>query len=158
MKRGGSHVSLFSGVGMTDLAAERLGFTTVATAEIDPWCRTVLAARFPNAWHFSDVRQVRLEHFKGALSLARPLLISGGFPCQDVTALASRAQGLDGQRSGLWTHFARVIREFRPDYVLIENSPMLFQSRVATSAVSAAASNCSDFNPAKTKATSPTRA
>lgn len=122
----GSHISLFSGVGMTDIAAERLGFTTIATAEIDPFCRRVLTTRFPDAWHFNDVRQVRSEHFKttGPLGIKRPLLVSGGFPCQDVSS-AGTALGLAGARSGLWVEFLRVIKEFRPEYALIENSTLL---------------------------------
>lgn len=120
----GSHISLFSGVGCTDIAMEAAGFKTIATAEVDPFCRSVLEARFPDAWHFSDVRQVRPEHFKGPLEVARPLLVSGGFPCQDISS-AGTGQGLSGTRSGLWGEFARVIRDLRPEYVLIENSPLL---------------------------------
>ncbi len=120
----GSHISLFAGVGMTDIAAEAAGFTTIATAEIDPFCRKALEARYPEAWHFKDVRQVRPEHFKPPLTITRPLLISGGFPCQDVSS-AGTGTGLAGVRSGLWGEFARVIREFKPEAVLIENSPML---------------------------------
>lgn len=120
----GTHISLFAGVGMTDIAAEAAGYKTIATAEIDPACRAVLEARFPDAWHFNDVRQVRPEHFKAPLTIQRPLLVSGGFPCQDVSPAGTGA-GLEGSRSGLWTEFIRVIRDFKPDKVLIENSQML---------------------------------
>lgn len=47
-------------------------------------------------------------------------LIAGGFPCQDVSH-AGRGAGLEGERSGLWAHFARAVRELRPRYVLVEN-------------------------------------
>ncbi len=117
----GSHISLFSGVGMTDLAAERLGFRTIATAEIDPFCRSVLKQRFPAAVHYDDVRKVKGS---GPLNAPRPLLISGGFPCQDVSGAGTGA-GLDGARSGLWSEFHRIICEFKPEYVLIENVSML---------------------------------
>jgi site-specific DNA-cytosine methylase len=120
----GSHISLFSGVGMTDLAAEKLGFKTVATAEIDPFNRRVLRKRFPDAAHFADVRDVRatsgyvVKYAPGVRKV--PLLLSGGFPCQDVSNAGTKA-GLDGARSGLWTEMLRVISEFQPEYVLAEN-------------------------------------
>jgi DNA-cytosine methyltransferase len=119
----GSHISLFSGVGMTDLAAESLGFKTIATAEIDPFNRSVLEARFPDAVHFDDVRKIK-GNGRWRPQRVGPLLISGGFPCQDVSG-AGTAKGLDGERSGLWSEFKRVIGEFEPEYVLIENVAML---------------------------------
>jgi DNA-cytosine methyltransferase len=124
MKINGDHISLFAGVGMTDLATEAFGFTTVATAEQDEFCRSVLAARFPRAVHFKDVRNVSLSDL-GLVQYApglrsRPLMVSGGFPCQDVS-LSGLGAGIEGERSGLWGEFARIIEEFHPDYVLIEN-------------------------------------
>jgi site-specific DNA-cytosine methylase len=120
----GSHISLFAGVAMTDLAAEAFNFETVVTAEIDLWCRKVIKARYPDSWHFEDVKYVSGGERGLGRALPRPLLVSGGFPCQDVSS-AGTGKGLDGARSGLWREFARVIHEFRPDAVLIENSPML---------------------------------
>lgn len=122
----GSHISLFAGVGMADLALESLGYKTLATAEIDPFCRQVLAARFPDALHFASVENVRYVDgpAEWEAAIQRPLVISGGFPCQDVAA-SGHGVGLDGARSGLWSEFARIIGEFRPEAVLIENSPML---------------------------------
>lgn len=115
---GGSHISLFAGVGMTDIAAEAFGFKTVATAEADEWNRTVLRARFPDALHYEDVRDVRTT--AAPRRGHRPLLVSGGFPCQDIS-LAGHGAGLDGARSGLWSEMRRVIAEFQPEYVLAEN-------------------------------------
>lgn len=112
------HLSLFTGTGATDLAAERAGFTTIATAENDPWLRDLLRVRFPRCEkHYKDVRDVG-----GALgsNLLAPDLITGGFPCPDVSNAGTHS-GLSGDRSGLWTEFARIIREFKPRYVLAEN-------------------------------------
>jgi DNA (cytosine-5)-methyltransferase 1 len=120
----GSHISLFSGVGMTDLAAQSLGYKTIATAEIDRWNRKLLGVRFPDALHFADVRRVESTHTMLGSMIQRPLLISGGFPCQDVS-VAGHAKGLAGERSGLWSEFKRVIAEFKPDKVLIENVAVL---------------------------------
>lgn len=111
----GSHISLFAGVGMTDLATETFGFETIATAETDEWNRKVLAARFPHAVHFEDVREVTAN----ALGPGRPLLVSGGFPCQPVSV--SGHGKMDADPRWLWPEFRRVIDEFRPEYVLAEN-------------------------------------
>lgn len=121
----GSHISLFSGVGMTDIAAEAYGYETIATAEVDPFCRRILRQRFPNARHYEDVRQVQAspngtDEAASGGRIQRPLLMSGGFPCQDLSGLRN-GDGLKGARSGLWSEFARCIGEFQPDYVLIEN-------------------------------------
>ena len=120
----GNHISLFAGVGMTDLATEAFGFKTVATAEQDEFNRSVLAARFPDAHHFADVRDVTRHHprlvGRTGVDWSKPLLVSGGFPCQDVS-LSGHGAGIAGSRSGLWSEFARVIQEFQPEYVLAEN-------------------------------------
>jgi DNA (cytosine-5)-methyltransferase 1 len=51
-------------------------------------------------------------------------VVSGGFPCQDISS-AGKGAGIDGERSGMWSHMARIIGEVRPQYAYIENSPML---------------------------------
>lgn len=51
-------------------------------------------------------------------------MVSGGFPCQDISA-AGNGQGIAGSRSGLWRQMARIIDEVRPHYVELENSPLL---------------------------------
>lgn len=68
-------------------------------------------------------RYERLE----ADGLARPDVICGGFPCQDVSLAAGRTSraGIDGARSGLWTEFARIVAEIGPRWVIAENSPAL---------------------------------
>lgn len=47
-------------------------------------------------------------------------ILSGGFPCQDISNAGKRA-GIDGERSGLWSEYARIICELRPRYVVVEN-------------------------------------
>ena len=106
--------SLFSGVGGLDLGLERAGMSVRFQVEIDPYCRRVLAKHWPNVERFDDVRLV------GAHNLARVDVVCGGFPCQDISNAGRRA-GIDGARSGLWSEFARIIRELRPRLVLVEN-------------------------------------
>ena len=106
--------SLFAGIGGFDLGFERAGFETAWQVEIDPWCRKVLAKHFPSAERFEDVRTV------GKHNLRAVDIICGGFPCQDISNAGLRA-GIDGERSGLWSEYARIIGELRPRFVLVEN-------------------------------------
>ena len=109
-----NHGSLFSGIGGFDLGFERAGIRTLWQVEIDPYCRRVLAKNFPGSERFSDIREC------GAHNLAPVDILSGGFPCQDISNAGKRA-GIDGERSGLWSEYARIIRELRPRYVVVEN-------------------------------------
>ena len=106
--------SLFSGIGSCCLGFQRAGFDIKWTVEIDPFCRKIIAKNFPEAERFEDVRKV------GAANLSSVDVLSGGFPCQDIS-LAGPGLGLSGARSGLWSEFYRIIGELRPKYVLVEN-------------------------------------
>ncbi|MBS1885649.1 MAG: DNA (cytosine-5-)-methyltransferase [Actinobacteria bacterium] len=114
--------SLFAGIGGFDLGLERAGFEIEWQVELDPYCRAVLERRFPKASTFEDVREV------GAANLAAVDVVCGGFPCQDLSG-AGKGAGIDGARSGLWTEFARIVRELRPRYVLVENVPALLTGK-----------------------------
>lgn len=107
-------LDLFSGIGGFSLGLERTGgFETVAFCEIDPFCRKVLAKHWPGVPIYEDVRTLKYD---------RPVdLICGGFPCQDISTSKEGADGIDGERSGLWKEFARLVCEIRPRYVLVEN-------------------------------------
>ena len=106
------------------MGGKLLGWRTVCAVEIDPYARRVLLARqadgclepFP-IW--DDVATFDGHRWRGGVDV-----VSGGFPCQDISA-AGNGAGLDGARSGLWTEFARIIGEVQPAYVWVENSPML---------------------------------
>lgn len=106
--------SLFSGIGGLELGLERAGMRTVWQVEKDEYCRRVLAKHWPDVARYEDVRDV------GAHNLEPVDVVCGGFPCQDISNAGKRA-GIDGERSGLWSEYARIIRELRPSYVLVEN-------------------------------------
>lgn len=108
-------LSLFSGVGGLDLAAEAAGIEIAAMCEIEPFCRTIIHKRWPGVPVIEDVRTIRGEDYAGAIDI-----VFGGFPCQDLSC-AGRQKGLEGERSGLWFEMLRVIRELRPAWVLAEN-------------------------------------
>ncbi len=120
-----THGSLFAGIGGFDLGFERAGIRTIWQVEIDAYCRRLLAKNFPLAVRFDDIRTVcGIQHAHPCPGRMRHLtwvdIISGGFPCQDISNAGKRA-GIDGERSGLWSEFARIIRELRPRYVVVEN-------------------------------------
>jgi len=114
-----THGSLFAGIGGFDLGFERAGIETIWTVENDKNCNRVLETHWPDVKHHGDVKDV------GKRNLAPVEIISGGFPCQDLS-VAGRGAGLAGERSGLWWEFHRVIQELRPLWVIVENVPGLF--------------------------------
>ena len=111
--------TLFSGVGMPDYAFAQAGWDVRFQVEIDDYCRKVLAKHgptyFPNAAIYADVREVT------GRQLGYVDLLFGGFPCQDISKTGTRAGIQAGTRSGLWSHFARLIGEIRPRIVFVEN-------------------------------------
>ena len=117
-------LALFAGAGGGILGGKLLGWRTVCAVEVDAYCRSVLLARqrdgvldrFP-IW--DDVRTFDGKPWRGAVDV-----VSGGFPCQDIS-IAGSGGGLDGERSGLWVEMARIICEVGPRFVFVENSPML---------------------------------
>jgi DNA (cytosine-5)-methyltransferase 1 len=106
--------SLFAGIGGFDLGLERAGMRIAWHAEIDPYASAVLAKHWPGVPNHGDVRSIR----RGSVEPVD--VICGGFPCQDVS-IAGSGRGLDGERSGLWTEFARIVGDLRPRFALVEN-------------------------------------
>ena len=107
--------SLFAGIGGMDLGLEWAGMACEWQVEIDGYARRVLAKHWPNVPKHDDVRTFPPNEGDWNVDV-----IAGGFPCQDISNAGKRA-GITGERSGLWTEFARIIRDLRPRYVLVEN-------------------------------------
>lgn len=112
-------LDLFSGIGGFSLGLERAGFQTVAFCEIEAFPRRVLAHHWPDVPIYDDVRDLTAVRLR-ADGIGDIDAICGGFPCQDVS-LAGGGAGLDGERSGLWREFARLVGELRPFVVFVEN-------------------------------------
>jgi len=119
-----NELALFAGAGGGILGGKLLGWRTVCAVEWEPYPASVLCARqndgiletFP-IW--DDVQTFDGHPWRGIVDV-----VSGGFPCQDISA-AGKGAGIDGERSGMWGEMARIIREVRPRFVFVENSPML---------------------------------
>jgi len=131
-----NHVDLFSGLGGGILAGQLMGWRTIAACEVDPWCRELLIRRQNDAtlspfpiW--DDVRTFPGQDFQGRVDV-----VSGGFPCQDISLagpkreraqrdLFGRGKHLEAERSGLWSEMRRIIEEIEPRLAFIENVPAL---------------------------------
>ena len=120
-------VSLFAGVGGFDLALERSGVKVVASCEIDKKAQAVLSKHFPHSTIFDDVTEVTGEKLIQAGFDPENGIITGGFPCQDLSVAGKRA-GLSGARSGLFWEIRRIIEETQTKYFILENVPGLLSS------------------------------
>ena len=119
-----NELDLFAGAGGGILGGKLLGWRTVCAVEFDPYAASVLLARqndglLPPFPIWDDVRTFDGRHWRGVVDV-----VSGGFPCQDISA-AGKGAGITGERSGLWVEMARIIGEVRPRFAFVENSPML---------------------------------
>jgi len=112
-------LDLFSGIGGFSLGLERTGgFETVAFCEIEDYSRQVLARHWPEVPIYGDIRELNTATLQR--DGIRVDAICGGFPCQDIST-AGKGAGIEGERSGLWGEYARLIGELRPQVVFVEN-------------------------------------
>jgi DNA (cytosine-5)-methyltransferase 1 len=115
-----NELALFAGAGGGILGGKLLGWRTVCAVEWEPYAAAVLCARqndgilapFP-IW--DDVRTFDGRPWRGRVDV-----VSGGFPCQDIS-VAGKGDGLDGERSGLWSEMARIIGEVQPRFAFVED-------------------------------------
>lgn len=119
-----NELALFAGAGGGILGGHLLGWRTVCAVERDAYAAQVLAQRqndgcLPAFPIWSDVCSFDGRPWRGLVDV-----VSGGFPCQDISA-AGNGSGIDGARSGLRREMARIVGEVRPRFVFVENSPLL---------------------------------
>ena len=119
-----NELALFAGAGGGILGGHLLGWRCVCAVEWEPYPASVLMARqnegiLPPFPIWDDVQTFDGRPWRGLVDV-----VSGGFPCQDISNAGSGA-GIEGERSGMWKHMERIIGEVRPRYVFVENSPVL---------------------------------
>jgi len=126
-----NELALFAGAGGGILGGHLLGWRTVCAVEWEQYPASVLCARqnekvLPPFPIWDDVQTFDGRPWRGIAQV-----VSGGFPCQDISA-AGKGDGLDGERSGMWREMARIIGEVQPQYAFVENSPMLTSRGLGT--------------------------
>ncbi|MCX3264792.1 DNA cytosine methyltransferase [Pedobacter agri] len=109
-----NHLSLFSGMGGFDLAAEWMGWENIAHCEWNPFCQQILKYYWPKAISYADITKTDFSIHRGSIDI-----ITGGFPCQPYST-AGKRKGKDDERH-LWPHMLRAIREIKPRWVVGEN-------------------------------------
>lgn len=125
------HISTFSGIGGFELAAQWMGWKNYASCEINPFGSKVLEYYWPEAYHHKDIKTLTYEILNNELIQRfgkgwrnEPVVLTGGFPCQDASIAkqyGERQQGLQGERTGLFYEFSRLISELRPSWIISEN-------------------------------------
>lgn len=114
-----THGGVFSGIGLFEYAAKKAGLKNVYSCEIDPFCKAILKQLYPNELLFGDINTA---------TPPRVDVMSGGFPCQDISYAKTHdtnntfsIDGISGLRSGLWWQYHRIINQTRPKFVVAEN-------------------------------------
>ena len=116
-------LDLFSGIGGFSLGLQNTGgFETVAFCEIEPYCHRVLNKHWKDVPIYNDIKELTYDTLQA--DGIEPDVITGGFPCQDIS-VAGKQKGIIGERSSLWSEYARLIEDVRPKWAIIENVPTL---------------------------------
>ena len=119
-----NHIDLFSGIGGFAYGLNQSGITTETFVEFEEYLQKVLSKHWPNTKIHKDIRDYHAPK--------NCFIMSGGFPCTDISIANPNGKGLAGERSGLWVEYLRVVKESTPKYILIENVFNLINKGLST--------------------------
>lgn len=129
-----NELALFAGAGGGILGGKLLGWRTVCAVEFNSYCQRVLLARQRDGFLPRFPIWDNVETFDGKPWRGHIDVVSGGFPCTDISS-AGRGAGIEGKQSGLWKHMARIVGEVRPRYVFVQTARCLFAEDLPWSSV-----------------------
>lgn len=112
-------LSLFDGISCSRVALEKAGIPVEAyyASEIDKYAIEVSAKNWPEIIQIGGVEKVEGDDgFTNTIDL-----LIGGSPCQDLSIAKKDRKGLDGERSGLFWEYVRILKEIKPKYFILEN-------------------------------------
>ncbi len=114
-------LSLFDGISCARVALERAGIPveTYYASEVDKYAIQISQKNYPNIYNLGDIKEIYNEH--GVLRGIPFDLLIGGSPCQDLSIAKRNRKGLDGERSGLFWEYVRILKEVKPKYFILEN-------------------------------------
>lgn len=121
-------LSLFDGMSCGQIALDRLNFNidNYFASEIKKHAIKVTKHNYPNTIHIGDVNKVSYK--KGVLltengdyKIGHIDLLIGGSPCQDLSSMNKKQIGLKGKKSSLFWQYARILKEVKPKYFMLEN-------------------------------------
>lgn len=124
-----THLSLFTGIGGLDLAAEMAGFVTVGQCEWADYPTRVLEKHWPEVERWRDVRDFTADDFarRTGVRAGELMLLTGGPPCQPFSLAGKRLAS--GDKRDMWPEYFRVVGEVMPRWCVAENVRGAFISR-----------------------------
>lgn len=122
MKKITKVVSLFDGGACARQALKKLGhkINSYVAAEIDLYAKNVAIKNHPDIIHVGSVLDIHPE-FDSSTKYKNVDLMIGGSPCQDLSIAKAGRKGLDGEKSGLFYEYVRILKEVQPEYFILEN-------------------------------------
>ena len=115
-------LSIFDGISCARVALERAGIPVELyyASEVDKYAIQIAQKNYPDTIQLGDVKEVNGLTFHG-VSRPRIDLLIGGSPCQDLSIAQKNRKGLDGERSGLFWEYVRILKEVKPKWFILEN-------------------------------------
>lgn len=116
-------LSLFDGISCARVALERAGIPVEAyyASEVDKYALEIAKKNYPDNFNLGDIKTLDNETIERYFGGERIDLVIGGSPCQDLSIAKKDRKGLDGERSGLFWEYVRILREIRPTFFILEN-------------------------------------